>query len=64
MSDDKKNTGEPDRSRVSGTEEYEVRDFAEAAGIPIAQARQLISEHGNHRETLMAALRNADKHSA
>ncbi len=59
MADDKTKTGEPDRSRVAGDEEYEIRDFAEVAGIPIERARQLVKEHGNDRETLMKAARSA-----
>jgi hypothetical protein len=52
MADDKNNRGEPDRSRVSGSEEYEVRYFAEKHGISIEQAQGLIERHGNDRETL------------
>lgn len=52
MSDDKTNVGEPDRSRVSGSEGYEVRYFAEKHGITPDQARELIDKHGNDRETL------------
>jgi hypothetical protein len=57
MTDDKKNSREPDRSRVSGSEDYEVRDFAEKHGISAAEARDLIKRHGNDREALMAAVR-------
>lgn len=58
MSDDKSNKGEPDRSRVSGSEPYEVRYFADKHGITIAEAEQLIAEHGNDRTTLdQAAVR-------
>jgi hypothetical protein len=52
MPDDKANRGEPDRSRVSGSETYEVNFFAEKHGISAAQARDLIKRHGNDRETL------------
>lgn len=55
MSDDKKNVGEPDRSRVSGSEDYEVQHFAQKHGITAEQARDLISKHGNDRATLDAA---------
>jgi hypothetical protein len=40
MVDEKTKVGEPDRSRVSGSEDYEIRDFAEAAGISIEEARR------------------------
>ncbi|QGN55793.1 DUF3606 domain-containing protein [Novosphingobium sp. Gsoil 351] len=52
MADDKTNTGEQDRSRVSGGQDYEFRDFAEQHGISVEQAQQLISEHGNNRAAL------------
>ena len=57
MADDKQNRGEPDRSRVSGSEDYEIRDFAEAAGISVEKARELVERHGNDREKLMAAVK-------
>jgi hypothetical protein len=52
MADNKQHVGEPDRSRVSGSEGYEVRYFAEKHGITPEQARELIAQHGNDRETL------------
>lgn len=52
MADSKQDVGEPDRSRVSGSEGYEVRYFAEKHGISPDQARELIAKHGNDRETL------------
>ncbi|PSC06159.1 DUF3606 domain-containing protein [Alsobacter soli] len=55
MSDDKSKRGHQDRSRVSADEGYEVRYFAEKHGITVAQAEQLIREHGSNRATLDAA---------
>jgi hypothetical protein len=55
MADNKQNVGEPDRSRVSGSEDYEVQHFAQKHGITAQQARDLIAKHGNDRETLDAA---------
>jgi hypothetical protein len=55
MADSKQNVGEPDRSRVSGSEDYEVQYFAEQNGITPEQVRQLIAQHGNDRETLERA---------
>ncbi|MCR5874347.1 DUF3606 domain-containing protein [Phenylobacterium sp. J426] len=52
MGDDKQNVGESDRSRVSGSERYEVRYFAEKHGITMEQAGELIGKHDNDRETL------------
>lgn len=55
MADNKQNVGEPDRSRVSGSEDYEVQFLAEQAGITIDKARELIRQHGNDRGSLMDA---------
>jgi hypothetical protein len=55
MGDNKQKVGEPDRSRVSGSEDYEVRYFAEKHGLSLDQARDLISKHGNDRDALNAA---------
>jgi hypothetical protein len=57
MSDDKNNVGSQDRARVAGGQDYEVRHFAEANGISIEQAEQLIKRHGNSRDKLEAAVR-------
>jgi len=55
MSDDKTNRGEPDRSRVSGSEPYEVEYFASKHGLSQEQARELIASVGNDRAKLDAA---------
>lgn len=55
MADDTSKVGARDRSRVAGGEDYEVRHFAEANGISVAQAEQLIAQHGNNREELERA---------
>jgi hypothetical protein len=52
MADNKQNQDGRDRSRVSGSERYEVSYFAEKHGISSDQARELIERHGNDRETL------------
>jgi len=57
MADDKSKVGGRDRQRVAGGEDYEVRDFAEANGISVEQAEQLIARHGNNREELERAAR-------
>jgi hypothetical protein len=57
MADDLRKQDNRDRSRVSGSEDYEVRHFAEQNGISIDQARELIRTHGNDREALTAAAR-------
>ena len=57
MADDKSNVGDRDRARVAGGEDYEVLDFAEANGISVEQAEQLIARHGNNRDELERAAR-------
>jgi hypothetical protein len=57
MSDDKSKQDNRDRSRVAAGEDYEVRHFAEANGISVEQAEQLIARHGNDREELERAAR-------
>lgn len=57
MSDDKNNRGEPDRSRVSGSEPYEVRYFADKHGLSMDQARELIERVGPNRDKLDEAAR-------
>lgn len=52
MADNKQHVGEPDRSRVSGSEDYEVRYFADKHGLNMEEARSLIAKHGNNREEL------------
>ena len=53
MADEKTTRGRnQDRDRVAGGQEYEVEYFARKHGITAEQARQLIKEHGNSRETL------------
>lgn len=52
MADNTHKEDNRDRSRVSGSEDYEVRYFAERNGISKDQARELIRRHGNDRETL------------
>lgn len=57
MADDKSKVGGRDRQQVAGGEDYEVRDFAEANGISVEHAEQLIARHGNNRGELERAAR-------
>jgi len=61
MTDDKTKVGEPDRSRVSGDQDYEVRYLAEKHGLCPEQVRKLIARVGNDREKLEAAARQLSK---
>lgn len=51
-----------DRSRVSGSEEHEVRYFAEQNGITMDQTRELIRRFGNDRATLTAEAQKLRRH--
>jgi hypothetical protein len=57
MPDDKSKVGEPDRSRVSADQDYEVRQLAEKHGLSPTQIRELIARVGNDREQLEKAAR-------
>jgi hypothetical protein len=56
MPDDRTQRGAPDRSRVSGTEDYEIEHFAKHHGLTRQQARDLIAKYGNSRKELVAAV--------
>jgi len=55
MADNKSKRGKADRSRVSGSEGYEVNYFATKHGITREQARDLIKKVGNNRDKLNKA---------
>ena len=52
MADDKSKRGKADRSRVAGSEVYEVRDFAGKHGLTVKQVEKLIEKFGNDRVKL------------
>jgi hypothetical protein len=62
MADNTQKVGGQDRSRVSGSEDYEVRHFADKHGLSMDQARALIRQHGNNREDLERAAQALRKH--
>lgn len=49
MSDDKKLVGNPDRKRVSGQEDYEVRYLAQKFDLPAPVVKQAIAQEGPMR---------------
>jgi len=55
MSDDKSKTGEPDRSKVSASEPYELSYIASKFAISLDDARDLVAKHGPSREAVEAA---------
>jgi hypothetical protein len=54
MADNKSKWGKQDRSRVSGSEGYEVDYFARKHGLSKAVAEAIIKRVGNNREKLNA----------
>jgi hypothetical protein len=50
MSDDKKDRGSQDRTRVADEQPYEVAYFADKHGIDLNEARRIIKQHGPSRE--------------
>ncbi|MEH6721305.1 MAG: DUF3606 domain-containing protein [Aurantimonas endophytica] len=55
MADDKTKTDGRDRSKVSGSEPYEVSYFAQKHGLSMDKAREIIAAHGPSREDADAA---------
>ena len=62
MADNPNQQDNRDRSRVSGSEDYEIRYFADQNGISLEQARELIRRHGNDRETLNREAQKLKRH--
>ena len=56
MSDDKKNTGEPDRSRISLHEDHEVRYWTERFGVTKEQLAVAVAKVGNSADAVRLAL--------
>ena len=57
MSDDKSETGNPDRQRISLSEDYEVRDWAEKFGVSEDRLRQAVEKVGNQADDVERELR-------
>jgi hypothetical protein len=56
MSDDKKNRGEPDRSRISLHEDHEVRYWTERFGVTKEQLAVAVAKVGNSADAVRQAL--------
>jgi hypothetical protein len=56
MSDNKDDTGSPDRDRINLNEDYEVRYWTNHLGITEAQLRFLIRDVGDSVSAVRAAL--------
>lgn len=58
MADDKNIQDGRDRSRVSGSEEYELRHLAEKLNLSTDEVRRAIQQVGNNREKVEEFLRS------
>jgi hypothetical protein len=59
MADDKSKSGGSDRTRINLNEDYEIRYWTKALGIPEERLRDLVREHGNSAEKIRQALGQA-----
>lgn len=58
MPDNKDFRDERDRSRVSGSEEYELRHLAEKMGVSTEEVKRAIQQVGNQRDKIEEFLKN------
>jgi hypothetical protein len=56
MSDDKSETGNPDRQRISLSEDYEVRDWADKFGVSEDRLRKAVEKVGNQADDVRREL--------
>ena len=61
MADDKNLQDGRDRSRVSGSEEYELQYLAEKLNVSTDEIRRAIEQVGNSREKIEEFLRGGGK---
>ncbi|MFN9471227.1 DUF3606 domain-containing protein [Acidovorax sp.] len=59
MSDDKTKTGGQDRTRVSLSEDYEVRDWAEKFGVTADELKAAVKAVGNDAKAVQAHLKGS-----
>ena len=59
MADDKTNRGAQDRSRISLSEDYEVRYWTDKFGVSKSQLEDAVREVGASSDAVEAALRRA-----
>ena len=57
MSDDKTETGNPDRQRIAMGEDYEVRDWAQKFGVSREKLQQAVDAVGNQADDVEAWLK-------
>lgn len=59
MSDDKTKTGGQDRTRISLSEDYEVRDWAENFGVTADELKAAVKAVGNDAKAVQAHLKGS-----
>ncbi len=57
MSDDNKKPGGQDRTRISLSEDYEVRDWADKFGVSADEVRAAVKAVGNEAKAVEAHLK-------
>lgn len=57
MTDSKKNRGEPDRSLINTTEDYEVRYWSEKFGVSPQQLKETVKKVGNSAKAVEKSLK-------
>ena len=57
MSDDKTKTGGQDRTRISLSEDYEVRDWAKKFGVTVDELKAAVKAVGNDAKAVEAQLK-------
>ena len=63
MADDKDLRDGSDRSRVSGSEDYELQHLAEKLNVSTEEVRRAIEQVGNSREKLEEFLRRNQRNA-
>lgn len=59
MSDDKTKTGGQDRTRISVSEDYEVRDWANKFGVTADELKAAVKAVGNDAKAVEAHLKGS-----
>ena len=57
MSDNKSNTGSPDRDRINMNEDYEVRDWSESLGVTREELQEAVNAVGNSADKVREYLK-------
>lgn len=61
MSDDKTKTGGQDRQRISLSQDYEVRDWAEKFGVTPEQLKAAVAAVGDQASAVEAHLKSTQR---